>query len=168
MRYEWHVDTDCLRASKFSVLKLIEIVILWVYYTIPFGFSLFRHFWLLTFQPFKLHCLAKDHWRGFSTRNAHMVHIVNWIQLKWCIHLSRSLFLHYSYIVKDSAKDVPGSLLQERNTPATSLPHAHVFRFLVLSSYLQQDVSWIHCDLGDNTVRKAILMSRSMPILRRP
>ena len=35
-----------LRASKFSVSKLIEIVILWVYYTIPFGFSLFRHFWV--------------------------------------------------------------------------------------------------------------------------
>ena len=34
-----------LRASKFAVLKLIEIVILWVYYTIPFGFSFFRHFW---------------------------------------------------------------------------------------------------------------------------
>ena len=30
-----------LRASKFSVLKLTEIVILWVYYTIPIGFSLF-------------------------------------------------------------------------------------------------------------------------------
>ena len=25
---------------------------------------------------------AKDHWRGFSTRNAHMVHIVNLIRLK--------------------------------------------------------------------------------------
>ena len=34
-----------LRASKFSMLKLMEIVILWVYYTIPFGLSLFRHFW---------------------------------------------------------------------------------------------------------------------------
>ena len=33
-----------LRASKFSVSKIIEIVILWVYYTVPFGFSLFRHF----------------------------------------------------------------------------------------------------------------------------
>ena len=30
-----------LRASKFSVLKLAEIVILWVYYTMPFGFTLF-------------------------------------------------------------------------------------------------------------------------------
>ena len=27
------------RASKLSVLKLAEIVILWVYFTIPFGFS---------------------------------------------------------------------------------------------------------------------------------
>ena len=33
-----------LGASKVTVLKLIEIVILWVYYTIPFGFSLFWHF----------------------------------------------------------------------------------------------------------------------------
>ena len=39
-----------LKASKFSVLKLIEIVILWVYYTIPFGFSFFRHFWGIIFQ----------------------------------------------------------------------------------------------------------------------
>ena len=27
-------------------------------------------------------CLAKDHWWGFSTRNAHMVHVVNLIRLK--------------------------------------------------------------------------------------
>ena len=66
-----------LRASKFSELKLIEIVILWVYYTIPYDFSLFRHFRSITFYLFKLLCLAKDHWRGFSSRNAHMVHIVN-------------------------------------------------------------------------------------------
>ena len=39
-----------LRVSKFSVLKLIEIVILWVYYTIPFDFSLFRHFWVSLFN----------------------------------------------------------------------------------------------------------------------
>ena len=39
-----------LRASKFSALKLIEIVILFVYYTIPFGFSLFRHFRAIIFN----------------------------------------------------------------------------------------------------------------------
>ena len=27
---------------------------LWVYYIIPFGFSLFWHFFVITFQPFKL------------------------------------------------------------------------------------------------------------------
>ena len=32
---------NVLRASKFSVFKLTEIVIMWVYYTIPIGFSLF-------------------------------------------------------------------------------------------------------------------------------
>ena len=50
-----------LRASKFAVLKLIEIVIVWVYYTIRFGFSFFRHFRDIIFQPFQLLSLAKDH-----------------------------------------------------------------------------------------------------------
>ena len=36
-------------------------VSLWVYYTIPFGLSLFRHFWGMTFQLCKLLSLAKDH-----------------------------------------------------------------------------------------------------------
>ena len=36
-------------------LKLIEIVIMWVYYTIPFGFSLFWHFLVITFQHLILH-----------------------------------------------------------------------------------------------------------------
>ena len=76
MIYNFVIES-VLRASKFAVLKLIEIVILWVYYTIPFGFSFFRHFWDIIFQPFQLLSLAKDHWRGFNTRNAHMVHIVN-------------------------------------------------------------------------------------------
>ena len=40
-------------------------------------FSLFRHFLGINFQLLKLLCLTKDHWRGFSTRHAHMVHIVN-------------------------------------------------------------------------------------------
>ena len=31
------------RASKFSVIKLIRIIILWVYYTISFGLSFFWH-----------------------------------------------------------------------------------------------------------------------------
>ena len=42
------VEIEIISFSRFFVL--IEIVILWVYYTIPFGFSLFRHFWVLTVQ----------------------------------------------------------------------------------------------------------------------
>ena len=38
---------------KFSELKLIEIVILWVNYTIPYGFSVFRHFLGITYYLFK-------------------------------------------------------------------------------------------------------------------
>ena len=41
--------------QNFPCLKLIEIVILWVNYTIPFGFSLFWYFLVITFQLFKLH-----------------------------------------------------------------------------------------------------------------
>ena len=41
----------------------------------PFGFSLLKLFWVITVQHFEFHCLAKDHWWGFSTRYAHMVHI---------------------------------------------------------------------------------------------
>ena len=48
-----------------------------VYYTMPFGFNLFWHFLGISFQLLKILPLAKDYWRGFSTWNAHMVHIVN-------------------------------------------------------------------------------------------
>ena len=50
-----------LRASTFSVITFIEIVIVRVYYTIPFGFNLFWNFRGITFQVLNLHCLAKDH-----------------------------------------------------------------------------------------------------------
>ena len=39
-----------LRASKFSVLELNGTVILWVYYAILYGFTLFRHFWISLFN----------------------------------------------------------------------------------------------------------------------
>ena len=59
---------------------------------------LFKYILQKTKTCFKLLCLAKDHLRGFSTRNAHMVHIVEFnLFLKRCIHLRRSLLL---YIMK--------------------------------------------------------------------
>ena len=71
-----------LRASNLLCIKFIEIVvILWVYYTIPFGCTLFWPF-LASLLIFKFLCLAKDHWWGFSTRNARMVHIINLIRFK--------------------------------------------------------------------------------------
>ena len=50
--------SSVLRASKFPVLKLIDTVNLWVYYTIPFGLSFFRHFLGLIFQLCQLISLA--------------------------------------------------------------------------------------------------------------
>ena len=83
-----------LRASKFSVLNLIEIIILWVYYTIPFGLSLFRHFWTS----------LDNFWNYFVwlriTKEGSVPEMRIWSilliksELKWCIHLSRSLFLY--------------------------------------------------------------------------
>ena len=70
------------RASKFSVfLKFIEIVILWVYYTIPFGISLFWHFLVITFQLFELHVWLRITDEG-SVPEMRMVHIVNLFRLE--------------------------------------------------------------------------------------
>ena len=92
------VDSWRLRASKFSVLKLIEIVILWVYYTIPFCFSL-------------LLALSGNHfnfWNNFVwlriTDEGSLPEMRIWSilliksVLKWCIHLSGSLF-YYCYMI---------------------------------------------------------------------
>ena len=48
----------------------------------PFWLQLVLALLVITFQLFYTKCLAKDHWRGFSTRNAHTVHIVNIIRSK--------------------------------------------------------------------------------------
>ena len=92
------------RTSKFSFFKIDRnFNFVGLYYTIPFCFNLLWHLLVITFQLFKLHCLVKDHWRGFSTRNAHMVYIVNLIRLKWCIHLSRSRYFNFNYLVSVNA-----------------------------------------------------------------
>ena len=50
-------------------------------YTIPFGFTLFWHVRDIS-SIFENTFLTKDHWWGFSARNAHMVHIVNKLRFK--------------------------------------------------------------------------------------
>ena len=48
-----------------------------VFFHHPFWLQLVWHFRAIIFN-FLIHFhLARDHWRGFITRNAHMVHIVN-------------------------------------------------------------------------------------------
>ena len=63
----------------------------------------------ITFQLFKLLCLAKDHGRG-SVPEMHIwsISLIR-SDLKWCIHLRRSLFVYLNYSVSITA-DGPGSL----------------------------------------------------------
>ena len=89
------VDLQRLRASKFSMLKLIEIVILWVYYTIPFGLSFFRYFLALFFNFFNYFVWLRITDEGsIPEMRIWSILLIN-SDLKWCIHLSRSLYLYY-------------------------------------------------------------------------
>ena len=84
------------RASKLSVYKLIEIVILWIYKTILFDdFRFFRHF-LAIFQHFKLHVLIRITDEGSVPEMRIWSILWFYSDLKWCIHLSRSLYLNSS------------------------------------------------------------------------
>ena len=92
-----------LRASTFSVLKLTEIIISWVYYSILNGFSLFRHFSasLINF----LNCFV---WLRITDEGSVPEMRIWFILLvksdsKWCIHLSRSLFLYFNFLVSVTA-----------------------------------------------------------------
>ena len=88
-----------LRASKFSGLKLIEIVILRVYYTIPFGSSFFRYFWHY-FSTFWTTFFGKGSLTSGSIPEMRIWSIlVIKSDLKWCIHLNRSLYLYYIEII---------------------------------------------------------------------
>ena len=74
-------------------MKLTEIVILWVYYTVPFGFSLFWHSRVNIFY-FWNHFI----WRRITNEGL-LPEIRIWSilliisDLKWCLHLCSSLFI---------------------------------------------------------------------------
>ena len=94
-----------LRASNFPCLKFIEIVTLWVYYTIPFGFTLFRQF----LASLNSHILNYFIWLRI-TEEGSVPEMCIWsisnlilFFFKWCIHLSRSLFLNFNYLVSVTA-----------------------------------------------------------------
>ena len=81
---------------------------------IPFGYSFFWYFCDISFQLLKLLCLDKNHWWGFCTRNAHMVHIVNEIRFKMVYTLiSIFIFQLFSYFVWLRITD-NGSVLEMR------------------------------------------------------
>ena len=80
-------------ASKFSVLKLIRIVILWVYYIIPFGLSLIGTFGasLFIFLNYFVWLRIYDEGSVHEMRIWSILLIKS--DLKCCMYLSRSLFI---------------------------------------------------------------------------
>ena len=88
-----------LRTSTFSVLKFLKIVILWVYYTIPFGLSLFWHVWDISFQFLKIRFWLRITDEGSVPEMRIWSIFLIKSDLKWCIHL-RSLFLYSSRQIK--------------------------------------------------------------------
>ena len=94
-----HFDSDLI--NNMDHMLIDKIVWNWNFVGLlhhPFWLQLVLERLGHLFSTFEITSLAKDHWWGFSTQNAHMVHIVNKSDLKWCIHLSRSLFLYIRVI----------------------------------------------------------------------
>ena len=76
----------------------IEIVMLWVYYTIPFDFSLFWHFWDITFQFLKLRFWRRIIDEGSLPEMRIWSILLIKSDLKWCIHLIEFSFHSYTTI----------------------------------------------------------------------
>ena len=82
---------------------MIKIVISWVYYTIPSGLNFFGTFWSFLFN-----FLIFIVWLRI-TEKAEVPEMRIWFisliksDLKWCIHLSRSLYLNFNYLVSVTA-----------------------------------------------------------------
>ena len=101
-----------LRASTFSVLKLTEIVILWVYYIIPFGFRSFRHFWASYFNFLHYFVWLRITDEGSVPKMRVWSILLVKSDIKWCIHLSRSLYVYYIL------PSIPHSWSPYRSTPS--------------------------------------------------
>ena len=87
------------RASKFSVLKLTEIVILWVYDTIPCGFNLFLGtFGISIFNNFNYFLWQRITDEGSVPEMRIWSILLILSDLKWCLHLSKSLFFVFQLL----------------------------------------------------------------------
>ena len=97
------MSTDLLSFEHPSVLifclKLIEIVILWVYYTIPFGWSLFLALFGITFQLFNYFVWLRITEEGSASKMRIWSILLIKSDLKWCICLSRNLLLYLITLV---------------------------------------------------------------------
>ena len=105
---KWKFISDSLSFSDskrfesikiFFVLKMTEIVILWVYCTILFGFILFWHILGITFQLLKLLFWLKITDEGSVPEMRIWSIFLIKSDLKWFKHISRSLFLYFNYLV---------------------------------------------------------------------
>ena len=93
--YSWlRLIQSVLTSSKFSVLKLLEIVILWVYYTIPFDFTLFMVFRAIIFNFWNHFIWLRITDKGSLPEMRIWSILFIKSEFKWCMHLSRSLFLY--------------------------------------------------------------------------
>ena len=120
------------RASKLFVLKLIENGILWVYHTIPVGFSLFWHFW----QPF---CNVLNYFvwlritdEGSGTRNTHIWSILlfkfEWI---WCINIFVEVLF---YIMQQTRKARLHKMKMHVNYSGNRREHIRPLRKVTINS----------------------------------
>ena len=74
--------------------RLHGIVILWVYYTILFGFTLFKLFWVIIFNFWNHFVWLRITEEGSLSEMGIWSILLIKSDLKWCIHLSRSLSLY--------------------------------------------------------------------------
>ena len=103
----WHQSASVdIWVFRRCFLCLIEIVILWVYYTIPFGLSVFRHFWVSHFNFLNYFVWLRITDEGSLPEMRIWSILLIKSDLKWCIHLRRSLCIFamgsaWTYTVAD-------------------------------------------------------------------
>ena len=91
----------------------------------------------ISFQLFKLLYLAKDHWWGFSARNAHVVHIVIEIVILWVYYTTPfgfSLFWHFWYI-SFQLFNFSNYFVSLRITNEGSVPEMRIWSISLIKSY---------------------------------
>ena len=81
-------------ATTAHVVKLTEIVSLWVYFTVLFGFTLIWHVWDFTFQFLNYFLWQRITDEGPVPEMRIWSILLIKSDLNWSIHLIRSLFSH--------------------------------------------------------------------------